>query len=96
MQQSQAGWFQKQVCTSCHHQLIPEIPVNLARERGAPFDEKIARESSASSFAYLKDLDAAIQGYDFIDVLFDGLSLTVARTDPESARAFRPPLTRSS
>lgn len=81
MQKSQAGWFQKQVCTSCHHQLIPEIAINLARERGAPFDEKIARESSASSFAYLKDLDAAVQGYDFIDVLFDGLSLTIARTD---------------
>ncbi|HJQ67803.1 MAG TPA: ankyrin repeat domain-containing protein [Blastocatellia bacterium] len=81
MQRSQAGWFQKQVCTSCHHQLLPEIPISLARTRGVHVDEKVAKESSASSFAYFKDLDAAVQGYDFIDTLFDGLSLTVAGVD---------------
>jgi ankyrin repeat protein/alpha/beta superfamily hydrolase len=78
IQHSQVVWYQKQTCTSCHHQLLPEIPLNLARERGVSFDEKIARDSTATAFAYLKDLDAAVQGYDYIDVLFDGWALTTA------------------
>ena len=78
IQHSQGVWYKKQTCTSCHHQLLPEIPINLARERGVGFDETVARDTTASAFAYLKDLDAAVQGYDYIDVLFDGWALTAA------------------
>ncbi len=79
VQHSQAVWYKKQTCTSCHHQLLTEIPINLAREHGVPFDEKVARDTTAAAFAYLKDLDAAVQGYDYIDVLFDGWALTTAQ-----------------
>ncbi len=79
IQHSQAVWYQKQTCTSCHHQLLPEIPINMARERGIAFDEKIARDTTTAAFAYVKDLDAAVQGYDYIDVLFDGLALNTAQ-----------------
>ncbi|MEK6407780.1 MAG: ankyrin repeat domain-containing protein [Acidobacteriota bacterium] len=78
VQHSQVVWYKKQVCTSCHHQLLPEIPLKLARERGVPFDETIARDTTASAFAYLKDLDSQVQGYDYIDVLFDGWALYAA------------------
>ncbi|MFY9571470.1 MAG: ankyrin repeat domain-containing protein [Blastocatellia bacterium] len=78
MQHSQVVWSSKETCTSCHHQLLPQIPIKLARERGIPLDEKIARETTAASFAHLKDLDAAVQYYDYIDVLFDGWSLFAA------------------
>ncbi|MEK6286545.1 MAG: ankyrin repeat domain-containing protein [Acidobacteriota bacterium] len=78
VQHSQVVWYKKQVCTSCHHQLLTEIPIKLARERGVPLDETIARDTTASAFAYLKDLDSQVQGYDYIDVLFDGWALYAA------------------
>jgi ankyrin repeat protein len=78
MQHAQVVWYKKETCTSCHHQLLPEIALALARDRGVPFDEETARVTTAASFAYLNNLDAAVQGYDFIDVLFDGWALTAA------------------
>lgn len=78
IQHSQVVWYQRETCASCHHQLLPEISFNLARERGVPVDEKIARETNSNTFAFL-DLDAVIQGYDYIDVTFDGWVLTAAR-----------------
>lgn len=79
IQKSQVVWYKKETCASCHHQLLPEIPINLARERGVPLDEKIAHDTTATTFAFLKDLDAAAQGYEYIDVLFDGWALVTAR-----------------
>jgi N-acyl-D-amino-acid deacylase len=78
MQHSQRVWYTKQTCTSCHHQLLPQIPIKLAREREVRFDEAIARDTTTSAFAYLKDLDLQLQGYDYIDVLFDGWALVAA------------------
>jgi ankyrin repeat protein len=79
IQQSQVVWSKKESCASCHHQLLPEIPIRLARERGVPVDEKVAHETTANAFGYLKDLDSAQQGYDYIDVLADGWALVAAR-----------------
>lgn len=78
LQRSQAVWYQKQTCTSCHHQLLPEIALKLASERGISFDTKAAEQATSAAFAFLKDLDSAVQGYDYIDVLFDGWALTSA------------------
>ncbi len=91
IQQSQVAWSKKESCNSCHHQLIPEIPIKLAGERGVPVDEKVARDTTANTFAYLKDLDAAVQGYDYIDVLFDGWELVAAQ-----AAGVRPTLATSA
>jgi ankyrin repeat protein len=79
IQHAQGGWYKKETCTSCHHQLLPEIPLRLARERGVPVDEPVAQEATAAAFAFLKDLDAAVQGYDYIDVYSNGWSLVAAR-----------------
>jgi ankyrin repeat protein len=78
IQHSQVIWYQRETCTSCHHQLLSQIPLVLARERGVPFDEKVARDTATNAFAFLKDLDANVQGYDFIDMDFDGWALTAA------------------
>jgi ankyrin repeat protein len=80
IQHSQGVWYKKQTCTSCHHQLLPEITINLARGRGVPFDETVARDTAAAAFAYLKDLNSAVQGYDYIDVFADGWTLVAAHT----------------
>ncbi len=79
IQESQVTWSKKESCNSCHHQLLPEIPIKLAHERGVPVDEKIARDTTANTFAYLKDLDATVQGYDYIDVTFDGWELVAGK-----------------
>ncbi|MEN3332906.1 MAG: hypothetical protein V7641_2271 [Blastocatellia bacterium] len=78
IQHAQGGWYKKETCTSCHHQLLPEIPLKLARERGVPVDEAVAREATATAFAFIKDLDAAVQGYDFIDIYFNSWELVAA------------------
>src|SRR5262245_7557498 len=51
IQHTQSVWYKKQTCTSCHHQLLPEMTLRLARERGVPFNETVAREMTASAFA---------------------------------------------
>jgi ankyrin repeat protein len=80
VQHSQVVWYKKQICTSCHHQLLPEVTLNLARKRGIVLEESVARDKTLAAFSYLKDIDAAVQGYDYIDVLFDGWALTTAHT----------------
>jgi ankyrin repeat protein len=91
IQQSQAVWARKETCNSCHHQLLPQIPIKLAREQGVPLDEKIARDTTANVFAYLKDLDAVVQGYDHIEVVFDSWELVAAH-----AAGVRPSLSTSA
>lgn len=78
IQQAQAGWYKRETCASCHNQLLPEIPLKLARERDIPIDETAAREETAAVFGLLKDLDAAVQGYDFIDAVSNGWTLVAA------------------
>ena len=91
IQHAQVVWFKKETCNSCHHQLLPQIPLNLARERGVPFDETVARETTASTFEFMKDLDAAVQRYDYIDAFFDAWSLVAAH-----AAGVKPNLTTSA
>jgi ankyrin repeat protein len=78
IQRSQAVWSTREVCSSCHHQLLPEIPLKLARERGIPVDEGVAQKTGTIGFGPLKDLDSAVQGYEDIDIFFDALTLTSA------------------
>ncbi|MBI4470624.1 MAG: ankyrin repeat domain-containing protein [Acidobacteria bacterium] len=78
MQESQVAWSKVETCASCHHQLLPQIAISLARPRGVPFKEEVAREMTSETFTFFKDLDGAIQGYEFIDGFFDGLSLVSA------------------
>ena len=90
IQQSQAVWSKKETCASCHHQLLPEILLKLARQRAVPLDEKVARDTTANTFAYLKDIDLAVQYYDYIDVFFDGwllLAANVAGVQPSLTTA---------
>lgn len=79
IQHSQVVWAQKETCASCHHQLIPEIPMGMARSRAIPFQETVAQNTTAATFAYLKDIDWVVQGYDHIDVMSDGLALMAAK-----------------
>src|SRR5215831_18340433 len=78
MQQAQTSWHKHETCASCHHQLLPEITFGLARSRGVPVDENIARGITAATFSFMKDLDGAVQRYDYIDVVSDGWLLFAA------------------
>jgi len=78
VQHSQDRWSNVQTCTSCHHQLIPQIPFQLARERGIAVDRLAARRGASTAFARLRDADASLQRADFIDVFFDAWMLVGA------------------
>ena len=62
IQKAQATWFtaNKQVCASCHHQYQPALAYHVARERGVPVDEAIARADAVKAFTFA-DIDRAIQ-----------------------------------
>lgn len=75
IQHSQVAWNKQDRCSSCHHQLLPELSFQLARERGIDFDAKVADQITARSFAYLKGFDSAVQGIDFIDVVSEAWTL---------------------
>jgi len=78
MQQSQVTWRKAQTCASCHHVLEPQIPLQLARERGVAVDERIFRETDVAALSYLGDFDLAVQRTDYVDVFFDGWALVAA------------------
>ena len=65
VQSSQKGWYARQSCTSCHQQILPALAVRAAREHGITLNEEIARADSAKAFAFLSDLDRAVQ-YNYI------------------------------
>lgn len=78
IQHAQTVWYKKETCTSCHHQLLPEMTLKFARERGIPMNEKMAKEMTVAAFEKLNDLDTEVQGHDFIDVVFDSWILIAA------------------
>jgi hypothetical protein len=45
IQRSQATWYDKQVCSSCHQQFQPAIAFAVARDHGIPVEESIAHRT---------------------------------------------------
>lgn len=79
IQQSQETWYDKeQTCTSCHHQTLPILIQANALDRGVTIDLKFVWEVAGKSFAYLKDLDAVVQGINFIDDVDESWKLLAA------------------
>jgi len=64
---SVASWHQQRTCFSCHHQALPIAAVALARSRGIPVDETLARKNISAGLLALKSLDRNVQGYQQID-----------------------------
>src|SRR5579859_6405158 len=64
---SQKTWHSKQTCFSCHQQALPALALQASREHGISFDEGLAGANARQSFAFLADLDRAIQFTHIID-----------------------------
>ncbi len=65
-------WFEKQKCASCHHQDLPLMVFDLARRHDVPLDDSVPAVILAKSFGAFGDisnLDQALQGYEFLDVI---------------------------
>lgn len=60
LQASQAVWYEKQACASCHHQFQPAIAFAVARAHGVPLDETVAATDAAKAFDF-SNLDATLQ-----------------------------------
>src|SRR5258706_5864692 len=61
------AWFEKQQCSSCHHQALPLMALGLARQRGIPVREEQVRQFAAKSFQYLASVDADVQTTNILD-----------------------------
>lgn len=78
IQKSQQVFYEKESCVSCHHHNLPALLFPMARDRGIDFDAALAGEAAGKTFSHLKDLDAIVQGYNFIDELDDAWKLMAA------------------
>ncbi len=67
-------------CVSCHHQSLPMMALQSARERGLPIDEQAARAHAAKTLApLLSSIDKAVQANFIIDPpVSDGYALLTA------------------
>jgi N-acyl-D-amino-acid deacylase len=61
VQKSSSGWFRKQSCVSCHHQMLPLMALKRVREHGVPIDEKEGADQLQSSLKSIKRVEV-IQG----------------------------------
>jgi N-acyl-D-amino-acid deacylase len=71
LQSSQKGWYAKQSCESCHHQILPALAFRAAREHGIPLDEEAARADAIGGFGPSANLDRAVQYTHIIDPALD-------------------------
>lgn len=78
IQKSQAVFYRKDACNSCHHQILPVMLEAAARSRGVEFDTAFADGVTAKMFSQFKDLDAIVQGQNYIDDISDGWELLAA------------------
>jgi cytochrome c553 len=60
LQESQQSSSQKQGCANCHHQYLPALAFQSAREHGVPFNEALAHADAARAFDFT-NLDRAVQ-----------------------------------
>jgi ankyrin repeat protein len=68
IQSSQQQWDDGWACASCHHQYLPAIAYQSAREHGLPVDEKIAHADAEMAFRGLSSLDAVLHSGRPLDV----------------------------
>ena len=84
-------WQQQRTCFSCHHQALPIAATMLARSRGIPIDEAVARKNISAGLLALKSLDRNVQGYQQIDLSMEvGMELVtgaIAGVPPGITRA---------
>ncbi|HEY4362719.1 MAG TPA: ankyrin repeat domain-containing protein [Bryobacteraceae bacterium] len=79
LQQSQKSWYTNETCSSCHHQFLPALAYQAAREHSIPFDEKIARADAARAFHSLTDFDSILeQTHNFDPGIGGSLTLVAA------------------
>jgi hypothetical protein len=56
-------WHRSRTCFSCHHQGFAIAVVALARSRGVPIDEALARQNVSLGPQSLKSIDRAVHGH---------------------------------
>jgi len=81
IQKSVAGWYSKQSCESCHHQTLPPMALRAARDHGLAVDEELAADSARRSFAFMADLDRAVQATHILDPAIGVSARLVAAAD---------------
>lgn len=82
VEQGSAGFYKFMNCFSCHSQGLPTLAFRVARERGVPVDETVARQVAAKGLLASPDfssIDRAVQDPTIIDPApSDGWALIAA------------------
>lgn len=76
LQSVQSQW--KQDCFSCHHQMLPVMALQAAREAGVPVDESVASKTDERTFMPAASVDTAVQDSFLIDPALSTGSFLVA------------------
>lgn len=80
IQKSQANWYKKANCASCHQQVYPALAFQAAREHGIAIDERAAHTDAAAAFSFYSNLARAVEYFNVIDpALGDGYTLVGAQ-----------------
>jgi ankyrin repeat protein len=87
LQSSQKNWNQD--CFSCHHQALPSVALQAARRHGIAINEELAHVSAATGFAFLSNMDRAVQ---FTHLIDPGISESYILAGAQAA-GVRPSLT---
>jgi N-acyl-D-amino-acid deacylase len=67
LQKSGAQFLRVSGCTSCHHQVLPQLAMGIARPRAIRVDESAARQQVSATVALLRTVaDEAVQNRDRI------------------------------
>jgi hypothetical protein len=86
IQKSQANWYTKASCASCHQQVLPALAFQSAREHGIAVDERAAHADATAAFSSYSNLVQAVEYTHVTDpALGDGYVLIGAH--PAGVRA---------
>jgi ankyrin repeat protein len=77
VQRSQTVWEAQMKCASCHHQLLPALAFQVARQHGIPVDEKAALTEVRYAFDFNR-LDEDIELPHLLPAAADGYRMVAA------------------
>jgi hypothetical protein len=72
MEKSMGGLVPNIPCASCHHNNMPLWALSVAKDHGIQVNADLSRRVAIKTYAFLLDVDRAVQGTTFVDPGIEG------------------------
>ena len=72
MEKSMGGLAPNIPCASCHHNNMPLWALSVAKDHGVQVNADLSRRVTLKTYAFLQDVDRAVQGTTFVDPGIEG------------------------